>query len=123
MREPDPPVLELVGDGSFMYYNRAGKMCGMRFHGYDVVNTAGRIRRVAAESPRATHRIFVQADTARWTYPFAVGDNRRLGETVLDAQFAAATYTAPGVREGSRDPGSRMTTFTPAPPERSPAVP
>lgn len=70
-------------------------MGGFRFHGYDVVITNDRIRRVAAESPGSTHRIWVQADTARWTYRFAQGEDRRLDPVQLDRQFASSAYSAP----------------------------
>ena len=91
-RDPNLPAFERLADGSFRFTDRRGKMASMRFHGYDVVIRDGRTRRIRAESPGWTHRLFIQADEARWTYAFASGEDRRLEEAALDRQFAASTY-------------------------------
>ena len=81
-------------EGGVVYFRaRDGMMGGRRYRLYDVDRSAVTLRRVEVESPRATHRIFVQADQARWTYTFSKGERRELIASALERQLQQATYS------------------------------
>lgn len=99
--DAEPSVYERLKDGSFSYFSRSGRMGGFRFHAYDVVIADGRVRRVRAASPEATHRVFVQPDAEQWIYRFAAGEDRRLAKDALDRQFAASSFSPRDVAKTS----------------------
>ena len=91
--------IEHRADGTTRFLAQAGLMGGRWFSLYDVRIVAGRSRKTALGSPAATHRVVVQADRGRWTYPLQVPDSRVLDAVaVLERQLQAATYRMPDTR-------------------------
>lgn len=88
-------------DGITRFLAQTGLMGGRWFSLHDVDRSVGRIRKVPLCSPDATHRLFVQADKARWSYAFAPGEGRQLAIAALERQLQTATYSQP--RAAARD--------------------
>jgi hypothetical protein len=95
------PELERRATGAAYYRDVRGKMPGMRFRVHDLDLSGTKVRAVALESPEATHRIFLQADSARWSYAFRPDEDRTLDPFALERQLLNARYRMPDVRRGS----------------------
>src|SRR5258708_40319236 len=85
--------IERREDGSAHLRAKLGMMGARRYRVHDVVKIGVRVRRVDVESARATHRIVVQADQARWTYAFGPGERRELIAAEMERQLAASQYS------------------------------
>lgn len=96
---PESPAGEAqisrLTDGSFRFRSTSSKMGGFGFHCYDVAIINGRIRRRHYEDKSATHRSFIQADGARWTYAFTPGERHTLSAPALERQIDHAKYSSP----------------------------
>ncbi len=78
----------LLPDGKLRFQATTGLMGGRWYAVHDIRIVAGRIRKVPLKSDRATHRLFVQTDTGRWTYAFTAGESRALAVPALERQTA-----------------------------------
>jgi hypothetical protein len=105
-----PGRLEPKRDAATYFLAQTGLMGGRRFRVYDVRIVAGRTRRATIPLQSATHRIFVQADSGRWSYGFAPGEGRELEISALERQLRAATYHMPDPSK-TREPMGNCSSF------------
>ena len=66
---PGRPNVDHI-DGRLRFRAELGMMGGRWYSVYDDAILDGQSRKLEHTSPAATHRVFVQPDTGRWTYAF-----------------------------------------------------
>jgi hypothetical protein len=101
-REAREDQIERTPDGRLLFASKTSfNGAGTRFTVYDVVQGAGRFRKVAHGSLGSSHRVFVMADGSRWVCAFVPGEERALDAVVLERQIDAGTYVAGDIKRAN----------------------